>query len=185
MVREVIELQFPINNSTILRLKPRLKQYMEIDIKKLNFRWYDDQLRLYSNTDSSFFYYRYYGNYCDSSWWSGSYQVSNRRFGSNTEKVIGLGIDYDNCILSWYLNGSLKYSMSLYNWSDGVKANKYFYQYTNFEISSEYPLPNIYINDEEMKYPIPSGYVSVYEGSYPFYKIYDNGQKYSYINSSN
>lgn len=47
-------MQFPINNSTILKLKPRLKQYMEIDIKKSNFRWYDDQLRLYSNTDKSF-----------------------------------------------------------------------------------------------------------------------------------
>lgn len=96
-----------------------------------------------------------------------------------------MGIDYENCILTWYLNGKTQYSMSLYYWSDGVKANKYFYQYTDFEISSASPLPNIYINDEEMKYPIPSGYVSVYEGSYPFYKIYDNGQKYSYINSSN
>ena len=157
-----------------LILKPRLKQYIEFNITTENFM-YDDQIQLCSKIDNSFFFHRYYGNERDTSWFSGTYQTRNRRFGYNEAKNIGLGINYVDSIVSWYLNGILQYSDTLSGWSENAKANSDFDQYVIIHIcttADSYPTLNI--NESEMKYSIPDGYVSVMRGSFDIKKIYDD-----------
>ena len=112
---------------------------MEFNITTKDFKIYDDQIHLASNLDNSFFFHRYYGNYCDTAWFSGSYQTANRRFGGNYEKNIGLGIDYEESKVSWYLNGVLQYSDTLQGWSNNAKQNNEFDLYqTDFCIGSNF-----------------------------------------------
>lgn len=172
-------MQFPSHLNKLI-LRPKSKQYMEFNITTKDFKIYDDQIHLASNLDNSFFFHRYYGNYCDTAWFSGSYQTANRRFGGNYEKNIGLGIDYEESKVSWYLNGVLQYSDTLQGWSNNAKQNNEFDQYVYINFSTIKPFPDINIVSEEMKYPIPDGYVSVSEISGD-YKIYNEIKNlYSY-----
>lgn len=114
------------------------------------------------------------GTYC--SWYgkgdqTGEWGVSRPSFPT----IIGIGIDYDNCKVSWYVNGNLKYDKTLSSWSYNRDSDSNIYKYTSIYYDESY-ISSLNIYREDIKY-LPEGYNSFADVNYQ-YKIFDMKDNY-------